>query len=151
MERRRSTGGCYFYSPDRRAERPVAHLDRFKGTLQVDGYAGFEQLTARGIVLAACWAHARRKFYEVHQATASPIAAEVLRRIAELYAIEDRIRGRSAELRRVIRTELARPVVSALKPWLEGELHRVPPPVAQQHRERPDRALHAITPACRLT
>ena len=51
----------------------------------------------------------------------------MLRRIAELYAIEDRIRGRSAELRRVIRTELARPVVSALKPWLEGELHRVPP------------------------
>ena len=86
----------YFYSPDRRAERPVTHLGQFRGTLQVDGYAGFEQLTAGGIVLAACWAHTRRKFYEVHQATASPIAAEALRRIGELYAIEDRVRGRSA-------------------------------------------------------
>ena len=117
----------YFYSPDRRAERPVRHLDRFKGTLQVDGYAGFEQLIPMGIVLAACWAHTRRKFYEVHQATGSPIAAEALRRIGELYAIEDRIRDRSAELRRMVRAELAKPVVDALKPWLQAELHRLPP------------------------
>jgi hypothetical protein len=76
----------YFYSPDRKAERPAAHLqDFFRGMLQVDGYAGFEQLTAPGdIVLAACWAHARRKFYDLHEATGSPIAAEALRRIAEL-------------------------------------------------------------------
>ena len=52
----------YFYSPDRRAERLVAHLERFKGTLQVDGYPGFEQLIPAGVVLAACWAHTRRKF-----------------------------------------------------------------------------------------
>jgi transposase len=117
----------YFYSPDRRAERPVTHLGQFRGTLQVDGYAGFEQLTARGIVLAACWAHTRRKFYEVHQATASPIAAEALRRIGELYAIEDRVRGRSAELRRMVRAEQARPLIGALRLWLEAELHRVPP------------------------
>ena len=57
----------YFYSADRKAERPAAHLAGFRGVLQVDGYAGFERLTARGdIVLAACWAHARRKFYDVH-------------------------------------------------------------------------------------
>jgi transposase len=117
----------YFYSPDRRAERPVTHLGRFKGTLQVDGYAGFEQLVPTGIVLAACWAHTRRKFYDVHQATGSPIAAEALRRIGELYAIEDRIRGRSAALRCTIRSELARPLVDTLKTWLEAELHRVPP------------------------
>ena len=79
----------YFYSPDRKAERPASHLQGFRGVLQVDGYAGFERLTARGdIVLAACWAHTRRKFYDVHEATASPIAAEALRRIAELYAFE---------------------------------------------------------------
>ena len=71
----------YFYSPDRKAERPVGHLERFKGVLQVDGYPGFEQLVPKGIALAACWAHTRRKFYEVHQATGSPIAAEALRRI----------------------------------------------------------------------
>ena len=117
----------YFYSPDRRAERTVAHLERFNGILQVDGYPGFEQLVPKGIVLAACWAHTRRKFYEVHQATGSPIATEALRRIAELYAIEDRVRGRSAELRRAVRQELASPLVGSLKAWLEGELHRVAP------------------------
>ena len=117
----------YFYSPDRKAERPVGHLERFKGVLQVDGYPGFEQLVPKGIALAACWAHTRRKFYEVHQATGSPIAAEALRRIGELYAVEDRIRGRAAELRRMVRQELARPLVASLKLWLEAELHRVAP------------------------
>ncbi len=117
----------YFYSPDRKAERPVAHLERFKGILQVDGYPGFEQLIPKGILLAACWAHTRRKFYEVHQATGSPIAAEALRRLGELYAVEEKIRGRSAELRRAIRSELARPLVGSLKLWLEAELHRVAP------------------------
>jgi hypothetical protein len=117
----------YFYSPDRKAERPVAHLERFRGVLQVDGYPGFEQLVPKGIVLAACWAHTRRKFYEVHQAIGSPIAAEALRRIGDLYAVEGRIRGRSAELRRMVRAELARPLVASLKLWLEAELHRVAP------------------------
>jgi transposase len=118
----------YFYSPDRRAERPVAHLNQFKGVLQVDGYAGFEQLTARGdIALAACWAHTRRKFYDVHQATGSPIAAEALRRIAGLYALEATIHGRSADERRRTRAAEATPLVDALKAWLEAELHRVAP------------------------
>ena len=78
-------------------------------------------------MLAACWAHTRRKFYEVHQAIGSPIAAEALRRIGELYAVEEKIRGRSAELRRAVRSELARPLVTSLKLWLEAELHRVAP------------------------
>ena len=87
----------YFYSPDRRAERPASHLARFRGIIQVDGYPGFGRLGAGGAIrLAACWSHARRKFYEVHQATGSPITAETLRRIAELYAIEATIRGQAA-------------------------------------------------------
>ena len=104
---------------------------------QVDGYAGFERLTAPGdIVLAACWAHARRKFYDLHQATGSPIAAEALRRIAELYAIESSIRGRSAEERRHVRYTSARPLIEMMKPWLEMELGRVPPagPLAEAIR-----------------
>jgi len=118
----------FFYSPDRKAERPAAHLEGFRGVLQVDGYSGFERLTGRGdIVLAACWAHARRKFYEFHQATGSPIAAEALRRIAELYAIEKEIRGRSAEERQGLRNTRSRPLVDAMKPCLERQLHRVPP------------------------
>jgi len=118
----------YFYSPDRKAERPAAHLEDFQGVLQVDGYAGFETLAAKGdIVLAACWAHARRKFYEFHQATGSPIAAEALRRIAELYAVEKRIRGQSAEARQRAREAVSRPLIEAMKPWLENQLRRVPP------------------------
>lgn len=118
----------YLYSPDRRAERPIAHLEHFKGTVQVDGYPGFERLSAAGhIQLAACWAHARRKFYEVHKATGSPVAAEALRRIAELYVIETAIRGQAADARRAARRIRSLPLVMAMKTWLEAELHRIPP------------------------
>jgi transposase len=118
----------YFYSPDRKAERPAAHLERFRGILQVDGYAGFETLAdSEKVVLAACWAHSRRKFYEFHQATGSPIAAEALRRIAELYAIEKRIRGQPAKARQRARQAESRPLIEAMKPWLEDQLRRVPP------------------------
>jgi transposase len=118
----------YFYSPDRRAERPASHLARFKGVVHVDGYPGFEKLSAGGqIQLAACWAHTRRKFYEVHEATGSPVAAEALRRIAELYAIEAIIRGQSAEARQATRRIKSLPLIKAMKVWLEAELNRVPP------------------------
>tara|TARA_R110001592_G_scaffold197769_6_gene445825 strand:- start:22101 stop:23642 length:1542 start_codon:yes stop_codon:yes gene_type:complete len=118
----------YFYSPDRKAERPADHLTSFQGILQVDGYAGFETLANGGRVeLAACWAHARRKFYDFHQATGSPIAQEVLARIASLYAIEKGIRGKHADDRLGIRENRSKPVIDALKPWLEGQLQRLPP------------------------
>lgn len=117
----------YAYSPDRRAERPEAHLDRFRGVLQVDGYAGFERLTANGdIALAACWAHTRRKFYDVQQATGSPIAAEALRRIAALYAIEAEIRGGAPANRQNARARRSHAIVRALKPWLELQIPRLP-------------------------
>ena len=118
----------YLYSPDRRAEQPVSHLARFTGVLQVDGYPGFERLPTTGrIQLAACWAHARRKFYEVDQATGSPVAAEALRRITELYAVEATIRGQTAEARKSVRRAKSLPLVEAMKTWLEAELNRVPP------------------------
>ena len=99
-----------------------------QGIVQVDGYPGFERLRTGGhIQLAACWAHARRKFYEVHQATGSPIAAEALRRIAELYAIEAAIRGQTAEARQSVRRTKSLPLVTAMKIWLEAELTAVPP------------------------
>src|SRR6185436_12212471 len=117
----------YLYSPDRRAERPAAHLARFKGVVQVDGYPGFDRLRDGGdIELAACWAHTRRKFYEVHEATGSPIAAEALRRIAELYAIEASVNGRIAEQRQQIRQARTRPLIDAMKTWLQTELARIP-------------------------
>jgi len=117
----------YYYSPDRRAERPAAHLKDFKGILQVDGYAGFEQLTAGGTIkLAACWAHTRRKFYEVHQATGSPIAEEALRRMGAIYTIEQSIRGKPPEERQRVRHVRSRQLIDAMRPWLERQLRRVP-------------------------
>ena len=120
-----------------KGEAEVGVVYRTDAVLQVDGYAGFERLTAPGdIVLAACWAHARRKFYDLHEATGSPIAAEALRRIAELYAIERSIQGRTADARRHVRNTSARPLIEMMKPWLEMELGRVPPagPLAEAIR-----------------
>ena len=77
------------------------------------------------IQLAFCWAHCRRRFYEIHQATGSPLAEEALRRIGELYAIEAEIRGRPAEERRAVRQERSKPIVEALHAWLTAQLGRV--------------------------
>lgn len=128
----RSWGGpeppaaIYLYAPDRKAERPATHLGGFKGVLHVDGYAGFERLTASGdIVLAACWAHTRRKFYEVAEATGSPIATEALRRIGELYAIEARVRGLSSAHRLAERRSFSKPLLDACRAWLEAQLSQI--------------------------
>lgn len=88
---------AYVYAPDRKAERPEAHLGEFEGILQVDGYGGYTALTRRRqqVRLACCWAHVRRKFYEL--AVTSPVSTEILRRIALLYAIEDEVRGSAAQ------------------------------------------------------
>jgi transposase len=72
------------YSPDRKGERPQAHLQRFRGIQQADGYAGFQGLYDRQdepLVEAACWAHARRKYFDLHAAMGSPVALEALERI----------------------------------------------------------------------
>src|SRR5437763_2204389 len=119
----------YLYAEDRRGERPAAHLAGFRGILQVDGYGGFKSLLEDRppgeIRLAFCWAHCRRRFYEIHQATGSPLAEEALRRIGELYKVEAEIRGRSAEERRTLRQERSRPIVDALHGWLTAQLARV--------------------------
>ncbi len=118
----------YLYSPDRKAERPASHLAGFSGILQVDGYPGFDRLGKGGIIrLAGCWAHARRKFYEVQQATASPVAAEALQRIAELYAIETTIRGQTAAARLGVRQAKSLPLVASMKAWLEKQFAQIPP------------------------
>jgi len=120
---------AYIYSEDRKGEHPQTHLRGFNGLLQVDGYAGFAGvLTDKADIapkLAFCWAHARRKFYDVHVGTKSPLAEEALRRIAELYAIEDEIRGTPAEHRRAERQQHSRPLVEALRAWLTKQLERV--------------------------
>lgn len=116
---------AYVYAADRKAERPDAHLGDFAGILQVDGYGGYAALARRRqqLSLAFCWAHARRKFYEL--ADSSPVATEVLRRIALLYAIEDEVRGSPAEQRRAARDARSHTIVDDLRQYLEARNRQV--------------------------
>src|SRR6266853_791517 len=113
------------YSPDRKGERPKAHLTLFTGVLQADAYAGFDRLYGERIQEAACWAHVRRKFYDIHVAHASPIAAEALDRIGRLYGIEAEIRGRPSEERLAVRKSRAGPELEALRGWLQMTLTKL--------------------------
>jgi len=116
----------FSYSPDRRGEHPQRHLHGFRGILQADAYAGFQQLYEKGqIQEAACWAHVRRKFYDIHLAHASPLAAEALERIAVLYGIEKEIRGRLPEERKEVRQTRARPLLESLRQWFEENLPKL--------------------------
>jgi len=122
----------YRYSADRKAIHAEALLTGCRGFLHADGYAGFERLYKpiapageTPLIEVACWAHARRKFYEVHEETASPIARETLERIAALFAIEGRINGSAPERRLAERTEHARPLLDQLRTFLDGSLTRI--------------------------
>ena len=122
---------AYIYAPGRGAEHAVRHLAGFSGVLQVDGYAGYDKLTdpARAggpLMLALCWSHFRRRFYEIAKGGNAPIASEALARIGALYEIEAAIRGRSADERRAARQNRTQPLVDAMKPWLGEQLRRLP-------------------------
>jgi hypothetical protein len=109
----------FAYSPDRKGEHPQAHLKDFAGLLQADAYAGFNPLYEGGkIKEIACWAHARRKFYELAAAHASPLAHEAMRQIGVLYAIEEQVRGRAPKVRQRVRQEQAVPILASLHTWL---------------------------------
>ena len=116
----------YRYSPDRKGEHPQAHLKRFRGILQADAFSGYSELYAGERILeAACWAHARRKFYDLYVADRSPLAAEAIRRIGELYAIEREIRGRKPSERVQVRQQRAGPLLEQLQQWLAATLRTV--------------------------
>lgn len=117
----------FAYSEDRRGEHPRQHLTSFRGALQADAYAGFHHLYSGDIYEVACWAHARRKFHEIHAIHASPTTTEALARIAALYAIEEEIRGKPADLRLSIRQTRARPLIDDLHSWMEKSLHSLSP------------------------
>lgn len=121
------------YSPDRKGEHPARHLRAFHGILQADGYAGFNALyeptREAGVILeAACWAHVRRKFYEIHEdqkRLPGTLAAQALLRIAQLYAVETPIRGRPPDERRDVRQTQSRVLVDELHHWLQDALAQV--------------------------
>ena len=113
----------FAYSPDRKGENPRQHLKLYKGALQADAYAGFQHLYESGTILeVACWAHARRKFHEIHIAHPSPTTTKAIERIAALYAIEAEIRGSTPEIRRTTRQARAKPLLDSMQIWLETTL-----------------------------
>ena len=115
------------YSPDRKGERPREHLKDFRGILQADAYGGFQGLYERQhepLTEAACWAHARRKYFDLHAATASPVAREALERIGALYQIEADIRGSPPEHRRAERQTRALPLLNDLHQWLQATVRK---------------------------
>jgi transposase len=120
----------YSYAPGRRGDYALALLKGYTGVLQTDGYAGYRALAdpkrAGGpATLAFCWAHWRRQFFDLAKSPPAPIATEMLKRIAELYEIEAEIRGKSAEERRAARQQKTKPLVTALRIWLETTLARL--------------------------
>jgi transposase len=116
----------FAYSADRKGEHPRKHLKNFKGALQADAYSGFHHLYEGGAIYeVACWAHARRKFHDIHVVHGSPITTEAIARIGALYGIEEDIRGKPAELRREIRQARAKPLLDDLRSWLEKSLRQL--------------------------
>jgi transposase len=120
---------AYSYAPGRGAVHALKLLDRYRGIVQCDGYAAYKTIAAaapgEAITLAFCWAHLRRRFFDIAKGGDAPIASEALEHIAALYAIEKTIRGVSADERCRVRQVESKPLVVALKAWLEHQLARV--------------------------
>jgi transposase len=115
-----------FYSPDRGGGHPEQHLAGYAGLMQADAYAGFGKLYHANrkegpIVEAACWAHGRRKFFDLARLSKAPIAAEAVKRIDVLFAIEREINGLAPEGRLHVRQERSRPLVVELEAWLREQ------------------------------
>jgi hypothetical protein len=125
----------FFYSRDRTGEHPERHLHAYAGILQADAYAGFIRLYAADrkpgpITEASCWAHGRRKFFELADVAAkargqlsalAPLAVEAVKRIDAIFDIEREINGRSINERLAVRRERIAPLVAALEAWIRTE------------------------------
>ena len=114
-------GVAFTYAPGRGGKYADDILQGFSGMLQVDGYAGYNRLLKRvsqDVQLAYCWAHARRKLYDVAKASGAPIAQEGLKQIAAFYWIEAEIKGQSADARLTARVERTKPILADFEKWL---------------------------------
>jgi transposase len=120
---------AYSYAPGRGAVHALKLLEHYHGVVQCDGYAAYKNVAdaacGEAITLAFCWAHLRRKFFDIAKDGCAPIASEALERIAKLYLIEKTIRGRSACERRAVRQDKSKLLVIELRTWLDQQLARV--------------------------
>jgi transposase len=115
------------YTPDRGRDGPQRFLAGFKGYLQADAYAGYDAVYAgREVIEVACWAHARRKFFDAMKSDGVR-SRTALAYIRELYAIEKRAHDCTTEERRALRLAEAKPILEALKAWIEVEAKTVLP------------------------
>jgi hypothetical protein len=115
----------FFYSPDRTGEHPRRHLARYAGILQADAYAGFNGLYSDArkpgpVTEAGCWAHGRRKLFDLAQLARAPLAAEAVRRIDAVFDAERAINGVPAEQRLAVRQTQVAPLVMDLEIWMRG-------------------------------
>jgi transposase len=120
----------FFYSRDRGGQHPEQHLASYAGLMQADAYAGFNRLYEANrkpgpIIEAACWAHGRRKFFDLARINKAPIAVEAVERIDTLFAIEREINGMTPQERVRVRNERSRPLIIALESWLREQRARV--------------------------
>ena len=120
----------FHYAPTRGGEHPEKHLATYSGLMQADAYSGYNGLYAKGrkpgvIIEAACWAHGRRKFFELAELQKAPVAIEAVRRIDELFAIEREINGKPPDARLAVRQTRSKPVVDALEIWLRDERRKL--------------------------
>lgn len=112
------------YSTTRSGKEPAAHLKGYRGILQADAYAGYNLAVQSGITRAGCWAHVRRKFFELAESTQSPVAQEAVERINALYKIEKQINGKPPDERRHHRQHQAKPLMDDLYDWLDRTLRQ---------------------------
>jgi transposase len=117
---------AFFYSPDRSGKHPEVHLASYAGLMQADAYSGFTRLYQSSrrpgeIIEASCWAHARRKFFDLARINKAPIAIEAVERIDALFAIEREINGKTSQERKRVRNERSTPLVAALETWLRAQ------------------------------
>jgi len=117
----------YRFTPDRTAAHPLAHLAGFRGFLQADAYAGYDGLYRNGVTEVACWAHFRRKIFDLHERLPTPLTTDILERIGALYAVETEVRGQPPDIRHRARQEHSKPLVAALREVLDTALRRLSP------------------------
>lgn len=146
---------AYRFESGRGGDCVERHLAGYAGLLQVDGWGAYNRLAdakrAGGpMTLAACWAHLRRKFYELHVSGVSHVASETVERMARLWKIEEAIRGQGLAAHCAVRQERSAAIVAALWPFWERELARIPGKsklaeairYARSRREALERFLH---------
>jgi transposase len=117
----------YRFTPDRTAAHPTSHLAGFRGFLQADAYAGYDGLYRSGVTEVACWAHFRRKVFDLHERSPTPLTTDILEQIGALYAIEAEVRGQPPDVRCRARQENSRPLVDDLRAVLDTALRGLSP------------------------